>query len=199
MPSGAFITGFAVPIDYHTESANTAITENVVPPNNISRLALTNYEYLPGANAHIMSIMYPGNFAGARTTAKAAAAAGIAIIECANAPKDGLNTTIAASDIVAYETDVGWEWNVVASVSGNNVTHSANLTGNVAIGAKYRVFGVVGDNVSFQFTFAASTTAVQDDKWIVVHPEVGVPFYVSISNNIAAGALKRMQFVGINK
>lgn len=199
MPSGAFITGFATPIDYHSESANTAITENVVPPSNVSRLALTNFEYLAGANDHIMSIMYPGNFAGARTTAKTAAAAGIAIIECANAPKDGLNNTIAASDIVAYETDVGWEWNVVASVSGNNVTHNANMTGNVAINAKYRVFGVVGDNVSFQLFLTKSVVTSQDDKWVVVHPEVGVPFYVSISNNVAAGFLRRMQFVGINK
>ena len=194
----AYIEAFATPIDYHTESANTAIVEYINPPSNGTKLVFMAMEYTVGANAHIASLMYPGNFAGARTTANAAANAAQKIIQTVAAPTDGLNNTIAASDIVAYETDAGWEWNTVTSVSGNNVTHTNNLAGNVAAGAKYRVFGVVGDNVAFQFYMPVNATYQQDDKILAVHPEVGVPFFLSISNNIAAGYLRRALFAGIS-
>jgi len=143
---GAYISGF-VTVDYHTENAGTAITEEIQGQNG-KRLALLAYEVVTDSTAH-----------GSRNTASAAAASGQKVINVTNTPLDPAGNAAAQNDIVAYQcTDGSWEFNTIASVSTKAITHSTNLAKAVASGAKYRIFGVAADNASHQITLTASTT-----------------------------------------
>ena len=195
---GAYISGFSV-VDYHTESAGTAITEEIQGQNG-KRLALIAYTGVTAGTAHTLSFMYPGTSTGSRNTTSAAAAASQKVINVTNSPLDPAGNAAAANDIVAYQcTDGSWEFNTIASVSTKAITHSTNLAKAVASGARYVIFGVQGDNSSMQFALAASTTNSADGKIIAVSPYKGDPLYVHIGNATAASKIYNMLFAYINK
>jgi hypothetical protein len=140
--------------------------------------------------------------ASSRNTTSAAAAAAQAVIDVTTTPRDPAGNAAAASDIVAYQcTDGTWEFNTIASVATKAITHNANLAKAVASGAKYLIFGVVGDGACLKLK---STASVQKD-WIayagpvLVHPYVGEPFYVTIDNATNAGFLQNALFAHIDK
>ena len=195
---GAYISGF-VTVDYHAESAGTAISEQIQGRNG-KRLALIGYEIVTGTTAHTLSIMYPGSSTGSRNTTSAAAAAGQKVINVTNTPLDPAGNAAAANDIVAYQvSDESWEFNTIASVSTKAITHNTNLATAVSSGARYVIFGVQADGASLQYALAASTTNANDGKIIAVSPYKGDPLYVYIGNATAASTIHYMIFAYINK
>lgn len=192
----AYVYGFVVK-DYHTETAGTAIEETIAPIDG-ARLALKSMHYLAAATAHTASFMYAEG-TGSRNTTSAAAAAAQAVINVTDTPLDPAGNAAAASDIVAYQcTDGTWEFNTIASVATKAITHNTNLAKAVASGAKYLIFGVVGDNKSLKVHLTASVETVVPEL-AVVHPYVGEPFYLSINNATNAGFLNSLVMVHINK
>lgn len=196
---GAFISGFQT-VDYHTETAGTAIDEEIQGQNG-KRLALLSYQVVTSTTAHILYLMHTGSSAGARNSTSAAAAASQAVINVNTTPTDPAGNAAAANDIVAYQcTDGTWEFNTIASVSTKAITHNTNLAKAVADDAAYRIFGVASDNYSYQFVLTASTTNKSPEVPIVaVCPYTGDPFYVSIPNATAASKIYHMLFAYINK
>ena len=196
---GAYISGF-VTVDYHTENAGTAITEEIQGQNG-KRLALLAYEVVTGSTAHTLLLMYPGTSTGSRNKTSAAASSGQKVINVSNTPLDPAGNAAAQNDIVAYQcTDGSWEFNTIASVSTKAITHSSNLSKAVASGAKYRIFGVAADNSSHQITLTASTTNRNGYVPITaVNPYKGDPWYVYIANATNASKIMNMLFAYINK
>ena len=192
----AWVSGFATPVDYHTEAAGTAITENIQARDG-KRLALIGYAVTAAATAHTLSIMYAG---GTRTTTSAAAATGQKVINVTDAPKDPAGNAIAANDIVAYQVTGGtWEFNTVASLATLAVTHGTNVAVAVLSGAAYRIFGVVGDGALYAFNIAASAQTSAYGSIYAIAPHKGDPLYVSDNNATNAGSIDHMLFAYINK
>jgi hypothetical protein len=207
MGIGAYIYGFEV-CDYHTETAATPIDE-AIQAQDSKRLALISLAYLCGSTAHTISFMYAKDaaaYAGsARNTTSAAAAAAQAVIDVSTTPRDPAGNAAAASDIVAYQcTDDTWEFNTIASVSTKAITHNTNLAKAVASGAKYLIFGVVGDGACLKIKVTASVenkygAAAGGSGIVLAHPYIGEPFYVSIDNGTTAGYLNSALFAHIDK
>jgi hypothetical protein len=201
---GAWAIGFVVK-DYHTETLGTAITEAVEAIDG-ARLALIDFQYTNAGTAHLGCFMYAKDFSVAlagssRNTASAGAAAAQAHVLCTVAPKDPAGNAAANLDIVAYQcTDGSWEFNVVSSLSGSDITMTNNLAKPIAAGAKVMVFGVVGDGSYLQMDLPASVTTTRGEGRIaLVHPYIGEPFYFYDANATAAGKLNYMVFAAINK
>lgn len=192
----AYVQKFEV-FDYHTETAGTAITENI-PAIDGFRLALKNMEYLAAATAHTASFMYAEG-TGSRNTAASAASAAQKDIVCTDAPKDPAGNAAAANDILAYQcTDGTWEFNTVASLASSTITCTNNLAKPIAAGAKVLVLGVVGDNKSQKLRMTASV-ATKPNELAIVHPYVGEPMVLSIDNLTNAGFLYNLVMAHINK
>ncbi len=199
----AYVQGFEV-CDYHTETAATIISEAIQARDGF-RLALIDLYYLCGSTAHTLSFMYAKDAAAyplsCKNTTSAGAAAAQAVINVVTTPRDGAGNAAAANDIVAYQcTDGTWEFNTIASVATLAITHNTNLAKAVAAGAKYRIFGVAGDNISLKLTCTASV----ENQWgkgmiALIHPDVGEPFWLSINNATAQGYLNGAVFAHINK
>lgn len=202
----AHVYGFVVK-DYHTESANTAIVEQIDPIDG-ARLALIDMQYVAAATAHTASFMYAEG-SGSRNTAASAALSGQKLIVCTDAPKDPAGNAAAASDIIAFQlVDGTWEWDTVASLDTKTITCSNNISGvdagagatAIAAGAKVLVFGVVGDGKSLKLSLPASVaTSYGQGRLALVHPYVGEPWYLSIDNASNAGFLYNAVFAHINK
>jgi len=126
----------------HTESAGTAIIE-VIPAVAGMIPRLTSIRYTAVTTAQTLKVMRTV----AATTAAANAAASQLVIEftdtgAMNLPTTGADEVIAASDYVIYKTENGvYEYNSVASVSGNNVTMNTNLAKAVDVGAPIYILG----------------------------------------------------------
>jgi len=219
MSYGAFITSFAS-VDYHTETAATAIEEAIQAKDGL-RLALLSGSYLNGATAHTLCFMYAKDAAAypgsARNTINGATAAHILsnqkVIDVVTTPRDPAGNAAAASDIVAYQLiDGTWEFNTIASVSTKAITLTNNIAGvdagagaaAIADGSPFLIFGVVGDGAYLALPLTASVV----NEWgataggsgiVLVHPYVGEPFYVYDANATNAGFLNNLLFGYINK
>jgi len=196
---GAFISGF-VTKDYHTETAGTAIDEQI-PGSNGVRLALLFYSVVTSTTAHTLALLEPSTSTGSNNTTSAAAAASQKVINVTNTPLDPAGNAAAASDIVAYQcTDGSWEFNTIASVATKAITHSTNLAKAVGSGAHYVIFGVVGDGVGPRFALAASTTNnTPAVPLVAVHKYMSLPWYLTIDNATAVSKLYTALFAYINK
>lgn len=219
MGYGAFINSFAT-VDYHTEIADTAITENIQAKDGL-RLALLSGSYLNAATAHTLCLMYAkdsaGNAGSARNTINGATAAhilsGQKVVDVDVTPLDPAGNAAAASDVVAYKLiDGTWEFNTIASVSTKAITLTNNIAGvdagagdtALADGDGFMIFGVVGDGAYLALPLTASVV----NSWgataggsglVLVHPYVGEPFYVYDGNATNAGFLNNLLFGYINK
>jgi len=200
----AYVHAFTVK-DYHTEAANTAITEELPAIDGV-RLGLKSLQYLAAATAHTASFMY-ANGAGSRNTASVLALSGQKAITCTVAPTDPAGNAAATPDIIAYQlTDGTWEFNTIASIAGSVITLTNNIVGvdagagGTAIAAlgKVMIFGVVGDNSSLKLHLTASVVSSYYDL-AVIHPYVGEPFFLSINNITNAGFLNSLIMAHINK
>jgi len=194
----AYVKGF-FDVDFHTENAGTAITEEI-PGRDGARLALIGYEIVTGATAHTLNIMYPGLLAGCRNTVDGDAASGQKVIDVVTAPTDPAGNAVANNDIVAYETEDGsWEFNIVASLSTKAITHQNNLAKNVKDGARYFVFGVTADNAKKVISLAADTTNKNAGSIFAIAPFMGDPLYLYIANGTNASQIMYMLWAYINK
>jgi len=202
----AYVSGWKI-IDYHTEALDTAIDEEI-PAQNGKRLALIGFSYLAAGTAHIMSILHCGTVLGSRNTASAIAMSGQKHVFTTNAPTDPAGGAAATPDIIAYQlVDGSWEYNVVASISGSDITLTTNIAGVDAGGGlaaiaalgKVRIFGVVGDAFCFKQSLTASVKTERYDAISVLAPFKGDPLYVTIDNATAAGFLHNMIWAYINK
>ena len=195
----AHVYGFLVK-DYHTESADTVIDEEL-PAIDGARLALLDLDYLCGATAHEASFMFAEG-TGSRNTSSAAAASGQKDIVCTDAPKDPAGNAAAGSDIIAYQCiDGTWEFNTVASLADSTITCTNNLAKAIAAGAKVMILGVVGDLKSLKRKFTASVVNKIGEGRLssIVHPYMSEPFYLTIDNATAAGFLNSLVMAYINK
>lgn len=219
MSYGAFINSFHS-VDYHTETAATAITENIQGKNGL-RLALLAGSYLNGATAHTLCFMYAKDNASypgsARNTINGATAAhilsGQAVIDVDTTPRDPAGNAAAASDVVAYKLiDGTWEFNTIASVSTKAITLTNNIAGvdagagaaAIVDGDPFLILGVVADASYLALPLTASVVnswgAADGGSGIVLaHPYVGEPFYVYDANATNAGFLNYLLFGYINK
>ena len=207
MGIGAYISGFEI-VDYHTENAGTAITENIQAQNS-KRLALIAAYFTCAATAHDLRFMFARG-AGSRNTASAAAVSGQAHILTTDAPKDPAGNATAANDIIAYQlVDGTWEFNVVNALNVKDITLNANITGvdagagaqAVAAGAKVMIFGVVGDASYLTLHGLANVQNAFGGKGaiVLVHPYIGEPFYLYDLNNANAGSLDNLLFAHIDR
>lgn len=194
--TGAYASGF-LPFAYHTAAGNTPIDEEV-PGLNGQRLALVTMNYLCGATAQNVCIMYASDTnaacaAGAsrNQTSAAVTLSGQKDIICLVAPESPAGDVAAASDIIAFQLSDGtWEFDTVASLAGSTITCTNDITGvDAAAGgtamlasAKVMIFGVVADGYYFALHLVAATLYDQNNTILAWHPYVGEPFYVSNPN-----------------
>ena len=184
---------------YHTESAATAIDEEI-PGKNGKRLALIGVNYLCGATAQTLNIMHCGSVAGSRNSASAAAAAAQKVLNVNTAPTDPAGNATAANDIIAYQvTGGGWEFNTVASLATKAITLTNNIATAVPDGAAVRIFGVVGDGYSHVIGLAAATQINYTDTILAMAPFKGDPLYVTNANGTHASFQNFLLFAYINK
>ncbi len=205
MSINAFIHSYLA-FDYHTETAGTAIDEEV-PGQNGKRLALVGFDYLNSTTAHALKVLHCGSAAGSRNTASASAVSGQAVVNVTTTPLDPGGNAAAGSDIVAYQlTDDSWEFNIITSIATKAITLTNNIVGvdsgggavAIASGAAFRIFGVI-DDANFTFGLPVSVVTHYDDTILCQAPFVGDPLYVSDANATAAGFLNNLLFAYINK
>jgi hypothetical protein len=205
----AFVQGFEV-ADYHTETANTAITEEIQARDGY-RLGLKSLQYLAGATGHLASFQYAKDHASypgsSRNTASELALSGQKDITVTTAPKSPAGAAAASGDVVAYQlTDGTWEFNTVDSISGSVITLTNNINGvdagaggtAIAAGGKVLILGIVGDGAVMNLVLDASVTNKYYDL-AIIHPYIGEPFFLSINNVTNAGFLESLVMVHINK
>ena len=194
---GAYISGFQV-VDYHTETAGTAIQDNIQGQDG-KRLALISFDYTNGATAHTMYCMFASG-TGTRIATTAAAAAAQADIVVSAAPKDPAGNAAASGDIIAYQVTGGtWEFNTVSSVSTLTITLTTNIATAVLSGAAVRIFGVVGDGMGHVISCGASADTVYNGTIIAVSPYKGDPVVMYDANATNAGKLNSALWAYINK
>jgi hypothetical protein len=205
----AYVYGFDVH-GYHTETAATAITENI-PGQDGKRLALLAMEYLAAATAHLASFQYAkdasGHAGSSRNTADGVVLSGQKDITCVVAPLSPAGAAAAASDVIAYQlTDGTWEFNTVASLAGSVITLTNNITGvdagggatAIADGGKVLIMGIVGDGAVLNISLTASVVTRVEAPHIV-HPYVGEPFFLTIDNATNAGFLESLVMGYVDK
>jgi hypothetical protein len=205
----AYVQGFET-CDYHTEAANTPITEEIQAKNGY-RLVLKAMNYLNAATVQTASFMFARDLAGqagsSRNTASVAALSGDHHITCTVAPKDPAGNAVAANDVVAFQlTDGTWEFDTIAALAGSIIQMTNNITGvdagaggvAVAAGGKVLFFGVVADGANQKITLPASVVT-SPPELSIVHPYMGEPFFVSIDNITNAGFLNSLVMCHINK
>lgn len=206
MGINAFVSSY-LGFDYHTETAATAIDEEV-PGQNGKRLALVGVDYLCGATAQTMNVMHCGKLAGSRTTTSAAAISGQKDIVATDSPTDPAGNATASGDIIAFQLNDGtWEFDTVASLSTKTITMTNNIQGvdagagaNALLsGAAIRIFGVVGDNFSFVIGLKAATQINFRDTILAQAPFVGDPLYVTNANGTNDSFQNNLLFAYINK
>ena len=193
---GAYASGFTV-FDYHTETGNTAIDEEV-PGVEGNRLALVSVNYLCGATAQNMYCLYAKDNAASGAVGSsrnhngaAVALSGQKDIVCLVAPESPAGDVAAASDIIAFQlTDGTWEFDTVASLSTKTITCTNNITGvdaggggtAIAAGARVQIFGVVADATGFVLHLVAATLVNESNTILAWHPYMEEPFYVTNPN-----------------
>ena len=191
----AYVSGYSV-VDYHTETAGTAIQENIQGSDS-KRLALVGIEYVNDSTAHVMDIMFPD---GTRTTASADAAASQKVLNVTDAPKDPAGNAVASGDIIAYKvSDDSWEFNIVDSLSTKAITLTNDIGTAIESGAAVRIFGVIGDGAVSVIALPASATTTYDDVILAMAKNKGDPLVMYDANATAAGFLNRALWAYINK
>jgi len=198
--------------DYHTEAANTAITEEI-PGQNGHRLALINLEYLCAATAHNTDLLFAKDLAGQEGSSRNHVAtlvlSGQKLIICLVAPKDPAGNAAAASDNLAFQLDDGtWEFDTVASLAGSTITCTNNITGvdagaggqAMAVGNRVNIIGVIADGAYNRIHHIASVlTTAGEGSIYSLHPFVSEPWFLSNGNATNAGFLNQALFAYINK
>ena len=206
MGINAFVHSY-LGFDYHTETGNTAIDEEI-PGKNGKRLALVGLDILCGATAQTLNIMHCGSLAGSRNTTSALAVSGQKDIICTTAPTDPAGAAAAASDIIAFQLiDGSWEFDTVASLAASTITCTNNITGvdaaggatAILAGGKVLVFGVVTDNFSFVIGLAAAAQINYRDTILCQAPFKGDALYVSNANATNDSFHNNLLFAYINK
>lgn len=194
----AFVKSFKT-FGKHTESAGTAITENVQGIDNYTP-ALINASITTGATAHTMSICYAQG-TGTRSVTTAASAAAATTLDVSVAPKDPAGNAAASGDVIAYQvSDGSWEFNTIASISSLEITLNTAIATAVPAGAKVRIFGVVADGACMQLPLAAAgTNTFGSGEIAIVGPYPGDPLYVSIDNATNASTINFLVFAYLNK
>jgi len=207
MGVGAFISGFEV-VDYFSVAFGTAIVEPISAQDG-ARLAFLSGAVTCAGTAQILSFMFARDLAGqagsSRNTSSAAAAPAATHIFTTVAPKDPLGNAAATPDVIAYQcTDGTWEFNLVSSLAGSDITLTTPMVKGINSGAKVLILGVVGDGASLKLNALASV----QNKWggaagangiVLAHPYVGEPFYVYDPNATATTSMDFMLFGHINK
>lgn len=198
MFGNAYASDFVM-FDYHTESADTAITEEV-QGNNGKRLYLVGYEIVSGdtTTQSTLSIMYAG---GTRSTVSSHTA-GDSVMVFGDSMFDPGAAICAAGDEIAYQLDNGvWEFNTVSTCDGgDSVTFDTAVVGTITSGSRAVVFGVVGDGACFNIaaTVSAATTRGYDGIYARA-PHKGDPMMTSYSNVEEAGKVNNLVFGYYNK
>jgi hypothetical protein len=191
---------------YHTESANTVITEIVEPIEDMI-IRVTQMIYRAGTTAHSVRLMRP--IAETTTTAAAAAAQQVMALTSVNAGLDssGAAETLAGSDYLAWKDTNGvYQFDLVSSVSSLNVTMTSNLPTAVDSGAPVWMFYEVGRSSHETFNPGVSATRTYRDgkagifqagltKQVDRHNErngKGDPILFHSNNATAAGFLEAL-------
>src|SRR6185436_1707042 len=149
-------TGSPVNDAYGTKTA-TADTEftRVVPPRAGVRARVSGLVYTAGTTAHTLSFL---NVLGS-TTVSTDAASGQAVVAFTALPTAPDGSLIAASDwVIMQQEDSSWVAAKVSSLSGLNVTMTANLAKKVKAGTTIFFMGAPADHSDRQFTVLASQT-----------------------------------------
>ena len=201
MNIGAWASGFA-PYGYKSVAFGTPITQGIDALDG-KRLALIAGAYLPAGTVHLLQFMYAEDAAAfpgsSRNTASAAAAPAQAHLFTTVAPKDSAGNAAANLDVIAYQCSDGtWEWNLVSSLSGSDITLTNNIVKAVAIGAKVMILGVAGDLKSFNVNTVASTER-QFVEGQIMAKYFGEPLYFYSPNATATGFLQYLLFAYIDK
>lgn len=184
---------------YHTESAGTAIEENI--PGGSGRACILYLAYTGDGTAHTLSVLYADG-AGSRNTADGEQESGQKDIVCVDDPKDPAGNAAAADDIVAYQKKNGeWAFSTVDSVASKTITLDDDIEApGIASGGKINVIGAQGDGAEFQLLAAASDQKEFGGDWpVVACPYDGEPMVFHSPNGTNAGQLDNMLVGYLNK
>jgi len=177
-----------------TQTAGTAIVR-VVPPRSGLRARVSALTYTAGTTAHTVYVM-PAVDEGT-VTSDAAAAQAVVAVNKTFANFDG--SVAAASDYLTTQDEDGtWNSHVVSSVSGLNITVSANFAKKVVKGTKIFFHGASSDHTDRGFLVDASTTAsFGGNEWAGCGTAYknGQTILVYSANGTAAGNLKTLSYV----
>jgi len=204
MNIGAWASGFQ-PYGYKSVAFGTPITQGIQAVDG-KRLCLVAGAYLPAGTVHLLQFMYAEG-TGSRNTASAGAVSGQAHLFTTAAPKDPGGNAAATPDVIAYQlVDGTWEFNLVTSIAGSDITLTSNITGvdagggaaAVAAGAKVMIFGVAADLKSFNVNTVASTER-QFVEGQIMAKYFGEPLYFYSPNATATGFLQYLLFAYIDK
>lgn len=177
-----------------TQTAGTAITR-VIPPNSGARACLGNFKYVPAATAHTLTAMVVVQTLSVTSDA----ASGQAVVPISSIPTSFDGSILAANDwlVLQYE-DGSWAAHLVSSLSGLNVTVSANLTAKVLKDSVAYFMGAPGDHTTRQFTTIASTSYdfIASDFRIraATSPLPNQPILFHSNNATNAGTLHHMSY-----
>lgn len=193
--SGA-LTGNPVNDAYGTKTAafDTEFTR-LIPPRAGFRARASGAIYTAGTTAHTLSFM---NVLGS-TTVSTDAAAAQAVVAFTALPTAPDGSVIAAGDwVVLQQEDSTWVAHKVSSLSGLNVTMTANLAKKVKANTTVFFLGAPADHADRQYTVLASQTLnlVGSDTRLGLATAAadGQPILVHSNNVTAAGYLQWLGF-----
>lgn len=175
-----------------TASAGTAITR-LVPPSAGKLARVSSFIYVCGSTAHTVTVM-PSL---ADTIVTTDAASGQAVVAFGAIPTAPDGSALAASDWVTLQHEDGsWAEYKVSSVSGLNVTLTANLSQKVKAGSRIFFHGAPADHATRQFLLVASTTLTINDVSCGAGSatRLGEPVIVHSDNATAAGSLQMLAY-----
>lgn len=180
-------------ITNRTEAADTAIVQ-AVGANAAGRTRITKISYTCAGTAHTLTVMRPL----AKTTTSATASSGQAVIKLTDDPGAAISNSIAANDFLVLGLDSGVYKEVkVSSVSGLDITLTANLGAALTKGATVWFYGVVGDtdtktglpHPKWTTPTSATTNYTGDGELLVNSHDINQPLVVHSSNVTAAGTI----------
>lgn len=174
-----------------TATADTAITR-LIQPHPVKLSHAGAWSYKPGATAHTLTFLIPV----ATTTVTTDAATGQAVLAFAAIPTAPDGSILAAGDWVAVQyPDLSWGEYKVSSVSGLNITMTANFAAVIRANTTIYYFGAPGDHANRQVSLVASVEqSGPASGYSATTPAIGQPILVHADNITAAGTLRFLNY-----
>lgn len=191
---GSTLTGNPINDCYgsKTETAGTAITR-VIAPRPGGKAVISSFQYSTAGTEHTITIMT--TLADKTVSSDAAASQAVVSLNAIPVAPDG--SVLAANDFLVLQYEDGtWNAHKVSSLSGLDVTLTANLSKKVLKGTRAFFMGAPADHADRQFKVAASKDMTFADAAVGVgsSSRTGEPIMIQSDNATAAGNLRHVAY-----